>query len=153
MGLAVADMFAGHALVQGILACLVRRGITGKGGKVETSLLEAMLDFQFEVLTTHLNDGGQLPKRPGPAPGVIDGPGDENALVKGRPGIGILAFGGVSGGDFTEHPDLAERALDFPGGLFGERFRFPGTTLVPGADLFRGNGPKGMGAEPIVIDS
>ena len=63
MGLAVADMLAGHGLVQGILACLVRRGITGKGGKVETSLLEAMLDFQFEVLTTHLNDGGQLPNR------------------------------------------------------------------------------------------
>ena len=56
-------MLAGHGLVQGILACLVRRGITGKGGKVETSLLETMLDFQFEVLTTHLNDGGQLPNR------------------------------------------------------------------------------------------
>ncbi len=63
MGLAVADMLAGHGLVQGILACLVRRGITGKGGKIETSLLEAMLDFQFEVLTTHLNDGGKLPNR------------------------------------------------------------------------------------------
>ena len=63
MGLAVADMLAGHGLVQGILACLVRRGISGEGGKVETSLLEAMLDFQFEVLTTHLNDGGKLPCR------------------------------------------------------------------------------------------
>lgn len=63
MGLAAADMFAGHFLVQGILACLVRRGITGLGGLVETSLLEALLDFQFEVLTTHLNDGGRLPAR------------------------------------------------------------------------------------------
>jgi CoA:oxalate CoA-transferase len=62
-GLAVVDLFAGAHLVQGILACLIRRGVTGKGGKVEVSLLESILDFQFEVLTTHLNDGGQLPKR------------------------------------------------------------------------------------------
>ncbi|MFB9274841.1 CaiB/BaiF CoA transferase family protein [Cohnella cellulosilytica] len=65
MGLAVADMFAGAHLVQGILACLVRRGITGEGGLVEVSLMESLLDFQFEVLTTHLNDGGQEPQRSG----------------------------------------------------------------------------------------
>lgn len=62
-GLAVADMYAGAHLVQGLLACLVRRGITGKGGRVEVSLLESVLDFQFEVLTTHLCDGGLLPER------------------------------------------------------------------------------------------
>lgn len=62
-GLAVADMLAGAHLVQGILACLVRRGIRGHGGLVEVSLLESVLDFQFEVLTTHLNDGGLAPKR------------------------------------------------------------------------------------------
>ncbi|MDX8533518.1 CaiB/BaiF CoA-transferase family protein [Mesorhizobium sp. VK25A] len=62
-GLAVADMLAGAACAQGILAKLVRRGITGEGGHVETSLLEALVDFQFEVLTTHLNDGRRLPRR------------------------------------------------------------------------------------------
>lgn len=62
-GIAVADLYAGAHLAQGILACLVRRGITSKGGKVEVSLLESLLDFQFEVLTTFLNDGGQLPQR------------------------------------------------------------------------------------------
>ncbi|MCX8280221.1 CaiB/BaiF CoA-transferase family protein [Phyllobacterium sp. 0TCS1.6C] len=62
-GLAVADMLAGAATVQGILAALVRKGISGKGSHVETSLLEALVDFQFEVLTTHLNDGRRLPKR------------------------------------------------------------------------------------------
>ena len=62
-GLAVADMLAGAAAAQGILAALVRRGVTGKGGLVQTSLLEALLDFQFEVLTTHLNDGRRLPRR------------------------------------------------------------------------------------------
>jgi len=62
-GLAIADMLAGAALCQGVLAALVRRGITGKGSHVETSLIEALVDFQFEVLTTYLNDGGRQPKR------------------------------------------------------------------------------------------
>ncbi|CAN0583373.1 unnamed protein product, partial [Ectocarpus sp. 12 AP-2014] len=48
---------------QGILAALVRRGIDGKGRHVETSLLEALVDLQFEVLTTWLNDGRRLPSR------------------------------------------------------------------------------------------
>jgi CoA:oxalate CoA-transferase len=62
-GLAVADMLAGNVLVQGVLAGLVRRSVTGIGVHVETSLIEAMIDFQFEVLTTHLNDGGRPPKK------------------------------------------------------------------------------------------
>jgi crotonobetainyl-CoA:carnitine CoA-transferase CaiB-like acyl-CoA transferase len=63
VGLALADMLAGHNLVEGILAKLVRRGVTGKGGLVETSLLEGLIDFQFEVLTTYFNDGGRKPAR------------------------------------------------------------------------------------------
>lgn len=62
-GLAIADMLAGAALCQGVLAALVKRGISGKGSHVETSLMEALIDFQFEVLTTHLNDGGRKPTR------------------------------------------------------------------------------------------
>ncbi len=63
MGLAVADILAGEALAQGILAALVGRATTGQGALVETSLLEALTAFQFEVLTTHLNDGGKPPVR------------------------------------------------------------------------------------------
>jgi crotonobetainyl-CoA:carnitine CoA-transferase CaiB-like acyl-CoA transferase len=62
-GLAVADILAGAHLVQGILAALVRRGIAGQGSHVEVSLLESVLDLQFEVLTTYLNDGGKSPIR------------------------------------------------------------------------------------------
>lgn len=63
MGLAAADILAGNALAQGILAGLVRKARTGKGAQVQTSLLEALLDFQFEVLTTYLNDGRRAPHR------------------------------------------------------------------------------------------
>lgn len=62
-GLPVADMLAGATLCQGLLAALVGRGISGRGCHVETSLLEAILDLQFEVLTTYLNNGGRPPER------------------------------------------------------------------------------------------
>jgi len=63
VGLALADILTGAHMVQGILAALVQRSTKGIGCKVEVSLLESALDFQFEVLTTHLNDGGQPPRR------------------------------------------------------------------------------------------
>ncbi len=63
MGLAVADMLAGHSLVEGILAAVIKRFRTDKGSHVETSLVEALLDFQFEVLTTYFNDGNRKPQR------------------------------------------------------------------------------------------
>src|SRR5271166_535741 len=62
-GLAIADLLAGSAIVQGVLAALVRRARTGEGAHIETSLLEALVDFQFEVLTTYMNDGGRTPAR------------------------------------------------------------------------------------------
>ncbi len=63
MGLATADLITGAHLVHGILAAIIKRGKTGKGSLVEVSLLESMLDFQFEVITTYLNDGNKLPER------------------------------------------------------------------------------------------
>ena len=63
MGLAVADMLAGHTLVEGILAAVIKRFRMDNGSHVETSLVEALLDFQFEVLTTYFNDGNRKPER------------------------------------------------------------------------------------------
>lgn len=62
-GLSVTDIMCGNHLVQGILAALIKRAKQQKSVLVEVSLLESALDVQFEVLTTYLNDGGQLPKR------------------------------------------------------------------------------------------
>lgn len=64
LGVSVADMFAGALLAQGILACLCRRGVTGRGGLVEVSLMEAVIDLEFEFFTAFLNDRDLQPLRP-----------------------------------------------------------------------------------------
>ena len=65
-GLSIADHLTSCHLAEGVTALLVRRFRTGKGGHVETSLLEAMLDLQFELLSTHLNDPTVTVRRGGP---------------------------------------------------------------------------------------
>lgn len=66
VGLAVADHLASCHLAQGITALLVRRFRTGHGGLVQTSLLESLLDLQFELLTTRLNEPTVTVRRKGP---------------------------------------------------------------------------------------
>ncbi|HVW58915.1 MAG TPA: CoA transferase [Puia sp.] len=61
-GLSIADSLCGAQLVQGILAALIRRQRTGEGGLIEISMMESLLDFQFEFLTTY-HTSGQLPRR------------------------------------------------------------------------------------------
>mgnify|MGYP000064687119 CR=1 FL=1 len=56
VGLAVADIFTSTHLAHGITELLLRRERTGVGGLVESSLLEAMLDLQFELITANLFD-------------------------------------------------------------------------------------------------
>ncbi|OUJ75764.1 CaiB/BaiF CoA transferase family protein [Hymenobacter crusticola] len=62
-GIAVADIICGSHFTQGLLAALLKRAKTKQSVLVEVSLLESVLDMQFEVITTYLNDGGQLPQR------------------------------------------------------------------------------------------
>lgn len=47
----VADKVAGMTLVQGVLAALVRRGVTGRGQRVEAPMFDSVLSF---VLVEHL---------------------------------------------------------------------------------------------------
>lgn len=61
-GVSIADILCGSQLVQGILAALIRRQKRNEGALIEVSLLESMLDFQFELLTTYYTDHRQ-PKR------------------------------------------------------------------------------------------
>lgn len=61
-GVSIADILCGAQLVQGILAALIRRQKKGIGALIEISLLESILDFQFELLTTYYTSG-QQPQR------------------------------------------------------------------------------------------
>ncbi|GGF23511.1 CaiB/BaiF CoA transferase family protein [Echinicola rosea] len=63
MGISVVDLLAGTQLAQGILAALYQKEETGQGSLVQVSMLESAMDFQFEVFTTFLNDGEELPQR------------------------------------------------------------------------------------------
>lgn len=65
VGLSIADHLTSCHIAQGVTALLLRRERTGRGGLVETSLLEAMLDLQFEMLSVHLNDPSVTVQRGG----------------------------------------------------------------------------------------
>lgn len=65
MGVAVADILSSTHLVQGLLAAYYSYLHTGDGALVQISMLESLIDFQFEVLTSYYNDGKQLPQRSG----------------------------------------------------------------------------------------
>ncbi len=62
-GLSIVDMMAGAQLCQGVLALLVRRGVSGRGGRIDVSLMEAAIDLQFEHLAVYLNQNGPTPQR------------------------------------------------------------------------------------------
>ena len=52
-GISIADILCGAQLVQGILGALIRRQKKNTGALIEISLMESLLDFQFELLTTY----------------------------------------------------------------------------------------------------
>jgi crotonobetainyl-CoA:carnitine CoA-transferase CaiB-like acyl-CoA transferase len=122
-GLAAADGICGHHLAQGILAALVRRGRTGHGARVEVSLLESVLDLQFEGLTTYLNDGGRLPRRDA-ITGGHPWQGAPYGVYPTSDGFLALAMGALTNlGEALGLPTLGE--YDQPGDSFehGEEIR------------------------------
>lgn len=64
VGFTVADVLAANALAAGVLAALVRRGRTGDGGIVETSLMEAVVAAQATQWTGYRLTG-ESPRRTG----------------------------------------------------------------------------------------
>ncbi|MDG4674927.1 CoA transferase [Shinella sp. 838] len=57
-GLPILDSATALNLTQGILAALLRRTTTGRGGLVEADLLSTAIDLQFEPMTAYFNDRG-----------------------------------------------------------------------------------------------
>lgn len=61
-GLAIGDMLCGAQVVQAVLAAIWHRNRINKSIKIQVSLLESLIDFQFELFTTYFTSGN-LPKR------------------------------------------------------------------------------------------
>ncbi len=135
-GLATADMICGAHFVQGILAALIKRIKTNTSALVEVSLLESVLDLQFEVITTYLNDGGKLPQRSSvkgnghaylSAPyGIYQTKDDYLALAMGD----LHQIGNVLGCDISKtYPEKAQwfEHRDEIMNLFAERLKIKNT--------------------------
>jgi crotonobetainyl-CoA:carnitine CoA-transferase CaiB-like acyl-CoA transferase len=69
-GIPAADIAAAMYAFSGVLAALVRRGTTGRGGPVEVSMLEALAEWMGHPLH-HTLHGGTVPARTGLAHAVI----------------------------------------------------------------------------------
>lgn len=69
-GIPAADIAAAMYAFSGVLAALVRRGTTGRGGPVEVSMLEALAEWMGHPLH-HAMHGGTAPARTGLAHAVI----------------------------------------------------------------------------------
>ncbi|MEW5660302.1 CaiB/BaiF CoA-transferase family protein, partial [Streptomyces cinereoruber] len=69
-GIPAADIAAGMYAFSGVLAALVRRGATGRGGPVEVSLLDSLAEWMGHPLH-HGMHGGGAPARTGLAHAVI----------------------------------------------------------------------------------
>lgn len=69
-GIPAADISAGMYAFSGVLAALVRRGVTGRGGPVEVSMLEALAEWMGHPLH-HSMHGGSAPARTGLGHAVI----------------------------------------------------------------------------------
>ncbi|MFY4719601.1 CaiB/BaiF CoA transferase family protein [Streptomyces sp. LaBMicrA B280] len=69
-GIPAADIAAAMYAFSGVLAALVRRGVTGRGGAVEVSLLDSLAEWMGHPLH-HTMHGGEPPARTGLAHPVI----------------------------------------------------------------------------------
>ncbi|WP_198655395.1 CaiB/BaiF CoA transferase family protein [Streptomyces geranii] len=69
-GIPAADIAAGMYAFSGVLAALVRRGVTGRGGPVEVSMLDALAEWMGHPLHHAMHDGTP-PARTGLAHAVI----------------------------------------------------------------------------------
>lgn len=102
-GISIADILCGAQLVQGILGGLIRRQKTGEGALIEISLMESLLDFQFELLTTYYASH-QQPQR-----SVIS---NGHPLLSAPYGIYATANGYIALAMMDIH--LLAKAIEFP---------------------------------------
>jgi len=110
VGIAVADIFTSVHIAHGVTALLLRRERTGVGGLVESSLIESMLDLQFELLSAHMFDESVTVKRGAknsahaflPAPYGLYATSDGYIAIAMNP---IPKIGELLGIDFSAYAD------------------------------------------------
>jgi CoA:oxalate CoA-transferase len=107
LGLPMADLSSGMFSVQGILAALLRRGRTGKGGLVEVSMMSSLLSLSVYNATRYYFTGVS-PKRMGTRhPGVV--PYGNFASSDGQILLSTFSDGSWKRiVDAMERPDLGE---------------------------------------------
>ncbi|HSW17448.1 MAG TPA: CoA transferase [Ramlibacter sp.] len=64
VGFTVVDVMAAHALATGVLAALVRRGLSGRGGRIDVSLIDVAVEALNYPLAEYALTG-QMPVRTG----------------------------------------------------------------------------------------
>lgn len=108
VGLAIADIFTSTHLAHGVTALLLRRERTGVGGLVEASLIESMLDLQFELISAKLFDVSTTVQRGAGAHAFLSAP---YGLYKTTTGYLAIAMtpvpqlGTLLGLDFSMYED------------------------------------------------
>lgn len=107
VGLPVADITAGACLAQGLLAALYRQARSGEGAHVQTSLLEALIDLQFEFLTTWMSNGQTPPQRltEGSAHGYLAAPYGVYAAKTGHLALAMTPLSALA--KALDQPELA----------------------------------------------
>ena len=110
----IADIGSANILAQVILAALVGRARTGHGAHVETSLLEACLEFQVDSLPMFLNRGEGQPHRskvPGGGHIYVPAPYGVFRTSDGYVALGKLPDAGLA--EILGHSDfLTQAALE-----------------------------------------
>lgn len=107
LGLPVADLTSGMFSVHGILAALLRRSRTGKGGLVEVSMMSSLLSLSVYNATRYFVTG-ETPKRMGSRhPGVV--PYGQYAASDGNVLLSTFSDGSWKRiVDAMDRPELAE---------------------------------------------
>ncbi|MET9669104.1 CaiB/BaiF CoA-transferase family protein [Streptomyces sp. NPDC006475] len=105
-GVPAADIAAAMYAFSGVLAALLRRGVSGRGGPVEISMLESLAEWMGHPLHYGMH-GGQPPARTGLAHAVI-APYDAYTTADGGQVL-------LSVQNDREWRRLAEQVLELPG--------------------------------------
>lgn len=120
MGISVVDQITGAHLTQGILAALLRRTRTQKGGVVSVSLLESALDLQFEPFTAFLNSDHTQPARSAISHANVH-TSAPYGIYRTADGYLALAMAPLTQlAALLHHPDLAAQCAD-PSTWYSER--------------------------------